>query len=141
MLGPSGYLAKLDLADAFKHIPVHPEDCSLLGSTWYGYVSETNSYESLYYVDHDLMFGGKSSPRLFYYIVAAFVMRDHAVSYCDQYLDDFITAVDTEEECDNNLQMMLQTCSDLGFGINPQKVCPSTTCIESLGTTINRSNM
>ena len=101
ILGPSCYLAKLDLADAFKHITVRSEDWPLLGSTWCAYVPETNCYESHYYLDCVLMFGGRSSPRLFNDAekAAAFVMKDHGVSYCNQYLHPPSQAVGAAHGC------------------------------------------
>ena len=142
-LGHGCYLAKLDLADAFKHVPVRQEDWPLLGSTWYAYVPATDSYELQYYFDRVLMFGGRSSPRLFNDIAkaAAFIMNKQGVSYCDQYLDDFVTAASTNNECDSNLQSMLLTCQDLGFSVNPQKVHSPTTCLEFLGIVIDTCSM
>ena len=143
LLGSSCYLAKLDLADAFKHVPVRQEDWPLLGSTWYSYVPETDSFVLQYYFDRVLMFGGRSSPRLFDDIAkaSAFIMKQQGVSYCDQYLDDFVTAAPTHTECTTNLQTMLQTCSSLGFSVNPQKVHPATTCLEFLGIVIDTQSM
>ena len=143
LLGPSCYIAKLDLADAFKHVPVRPEDWPLLGSSWYVYNKDTNMYDLQYYFDRVLMFGGRSSPRLFNDIAkaAAFIMQQHGVTYCDQYLDDFVTAATSSEQCDDNLATMLQTCADLGFSVNPQKVHPASTCLEFLGIVIDTTNM
>ena len=46
LLGPGAVLAKLDLKDAYRIIPVHPDDHYLLGTAWLGEV----------YVDRSLPF-------------------------------------------------------------------------------------
>ena len=56
--------AKLDLADAFKHILVRSQDWPLLGSSWDLQLPH-RSMVFLYYVDLFLPFGLCSSPALF----------------------------------------------------------------------------
>ena len=62
--GVGTLMAKLDLADAFKHILVHPKDWLLLCSSW-----DVLQVDSLvlwqYYVDLFLPFGLHSSPAIF----------------------------------------------------------------------------
>ena len=57
-------MAKLDLANAFKHILVCPEDWPLLCSSW-----DTTQADRLvlrqYYIDLFLPFGLPSSPAIF----------------------------------------------------------------------------
>ena len=57
-------MAKLDLADAFKHILVRPEDWPLLCSSW-DTVQADGSVLRQYYVDLFLPFGLCSSPAIF----------------------------------------------------------------------------
>ena len=54
-LGKRAFMAKTDLKTAFRLIPIHPNDWSLLGIYW----------QSQYYVDMYLPFGVRSSPFLF----------------------------------------------------------------------------
>ena len=144
ILGPSCLLAKLDLEDAFKHIPVRPEDWELLGSTWYIYDQSTNSYDLKYFYDRVLQFGCRSSPKLFNDFAdgAQYVMQYAGVSYVDHYLDDYITAGKAgSNECANNLQVMCDVCEDLGFSLNPSKVVPPTTVLEFLGIILDTDRM
>jgi len=54
-LGRGSLLARLDLSDAYRHIPVCSSDWNLLGFHWLG----------KYYYPVVLMFGGKSTPYIF----------------------------------------------------------------------------
>ena len=53
--GRGSLLAKLDLKDAYRHIPVHSTDWNLMGFHWMG----------KFYYPVILMFGGKSFPYIF----------------------------------------------------------------------------
>jgi hypothetical protein len=54
-LGRGARLAKIDLKDAYRIVPVHPADYHLLGTTWDGHT----------YLDRALPFGLRSAPKLF----------------------------------------------------------------------------
>ena len=54
-LGRSTQLVKMDLKDAYRMVPVHPHNQSLLGISWRGRT----------YVDRALTFGLRSAPKLF----------------------------------------------------------------------------
>ena len=62
--GVGALSAKLDLADAFKHILIRSQDWPLLGSSWDLQYLDTSMWP-LYYVDLFLPFGLCSSPALF----------------------------------------------------------------------------
>ena len=57
-------MAKLDLADAFKHILVHPEDWPLLCSSW-DTTQADSSVLRQYYINLFLPFSLHSSPAIF----------------------------------------------------------------------------
>ena len=143
-LGQGTLLAKLDLEDAFKHIPVRQEDWPLLGYTFT--VTDPSSHQpiKLYFFDKVLQFGCRSSPKLFNDIAAAtnLVMFKNGVSYSDHYLDDFVTmGPPRSNECADNLNIMLQTCADVGFAVNPHKVVQPTTTLEFLGIVLDTEKM
>ena len=54
-LGPGILLAKLDLKEAYRAVPVHPSDQRLLSVAWKGTT----------YLDKALPFGLRSAPKLF----------------------------------------------------------------------------
>ena len=140
--GPGTLLAKLDLADAFKHIMVRKEDWELLGTVWY----KPDQYGNLvkqYYIDLVLPFGLRSSPKLFDNFVVAleYIMLQTGVTHVFHYLDDFITFGETVDECQGNLDMMLETCKTVGFDVNPEKVVDATPVLEFLGFIIDTNKM
>ena len=60
----------------------------------------------------------------------------------DNYLDEFITIGPPESVvCANSLRIMLDTCSYIGFAVNPTKVVPPSTEIEFLGLIIDTINL
>ena len=61
--GPGTLMSKMDLADAYKHILVRPEDWDLLGFTWSH--TKHDISETVYFVDLTLPFGLRSSAKLF----------------------------------------------------------------------------
>lgn len=144
LLGPHTLLAKLDLESAFHHIPVRPQDFELLGSTFYRFNPNTNSYIKEYYYDTCLQFGARSSPKLFsdFATAAKYVMEYNGASYTEHYLDDYITmGVAASDECQNNLQIMMDTCHDLGFSLNPTKICNPSCVMEYLGIVLDTNLM
>ena len=82
--------AKLDLANAFKHILIRSQDWLLLGSSW-DLQHPDSSTCHLYYVDLFLPFGLHSSPALFNEYVDAFqyTMKTNDVEELLHYLDDY----------------------------------------------------
>ena len=54
-LGQATVLAKFDVSGAFQTVPVHPDDCHLLGMRWKGHT----------YVDKVLPFSNRSAPKLY----------------------------------------------------------------------------
>ena len=129
MYGPHTLLGKLDLADAFKYIYVRPEDWELLG-TVFNHHTEHGDIIKHYYVDVVLPFGLRSSPKLFSKFADAlqYIMINRGVTECYHYMDDYITFVPAiTSQCQTNMDIMIQACNDVGFAINPNKLCgPST---------------
>ena len=83
-LGCSTQLAKIDIAHAYRNVPVHPDDRHLLGMQW------NNSL----YVDSVLPFGLQSAPKVFSALADTleWILLHNKVSHILHYLDDFLTA-------------------------------------------------
>ncbi|KAL7278212.1 hypothetical protein ACG7TL_008187 [Trametes sanguinea] len=81
-LGPGTLLAKLDLKDAFRQIPVRQQDWPLLGCHWLG--------EFYYHVV--LVFGAKSAPYIFNLFAEAlhWIITRHIPATLRHYLEDFL---------------------------------------------------
>ena len=82
-LGSGTVLATMDIKQAYRVVPVHPDDRWLLGVTWQGKV----------YVDKVLPFGLRSAPMIFSALADALVwiMKQRGVTFVVHYIDDFIT--------------------------------------------------
>ena len=82
VLGKGSLLAKMDIKQAYRMIPVHHEDRYLLGMRWQGAV----------YVEKTLPFGLRSAPIIFSVVANAlqWIMVQQGVSFVEHYIDDFI---------------------------------------------------
>ena len=72
-VGSGSRLAKIDIKQAFKLIPVHPADCHLLGMEWENWV----------FIDGCLPFGLRSALKLFNVMaeLLAGILRQQGVTY------------------------------------------------------------
>jgi len=133
-LGRGALLAKLDIKQAYRMIPVHPQDTLLLGMEWEGFI----------YIDKALPFGLRSAPLLFTAVADAlqWVMQKRGVSYVDHYIDDFITAgKGGADECSKNFAIMHETCEDTGCPIECEKSVGPATQIDFLGIELDSDEM
>ena len=80
--GTGAYLAKMDIKQAYRNIPVAPEDRHLLGIQWNDTV----------YIDQVLPFGLRFAPLIFSAIADAllWIMQQKGVSRAIHYIDDFL---------------------------------------------------
>ena len=81
-LGTQAELVKMDLSNAYRMVPVHPDDQPLLGISWQGST----------FVDRALPFGLRSAPKIFTAVAdcLAWSLRCEGVRYVIHYLDDFL---------------------------------------------------
>lgn len=81
-LGRGTQLEKIDLRNAYRIVPIHPQDQHLLAISWKG---ET-------YVDCTLPFGLRSAPKIFSAVADMITWALHCagVQYQLHYLDDFL---------------------------------------------------
>ena len=127
--------AKLNLADAFKHILVRSQDWHLLGSSL-DLQQPNESTVCLCYMDLFLPFGLHSYPALFnkYADVLQYDMQVNQVGDLLYYLDDYFTVgLPDSSVCANNIVTMIATCEELGFTIKPEKVTKPSTTTNFLG--------
>ena len=129
-LGKGTLLAKMDIRQAYRNIPVAPEDKPLLGMKWEGHT----------YIDQVLPFGLRSAPMIFSAIVDAllWVMKKKGVSWAIHYIDGFLTIeAPGKEECMQNTLLMQSICEDAGLPMEPSKSVGLTTEIVFLGILID----
>ena len=127
-------LAKIDVKQAYRNIPVHPEDRPLLGMAWRGKV----------YLDKVLPFGLRSAPLIFSAIADAlqWIIQAQGVEFLFHYLDDFITIGKPGTlECENNLSIIKHYCDITGTPLEQDKVEGPATCLPFLGIELDTKAM
>lgn len=112
-LGSGTVLGKCDVKEAYRLIPIHVEDWGLLGMYWRGRL----------YVDMVLPFGLRPAPKIFSAVADAFqwVICKKGVDFVFHYVDDFIVLGRSWEECKEALEILEETASSLGIGMEPSK--------------------
>ena len=109
-VGRGAVLAKMDVKQAYRNIPVHPQDRHLLGMCWEGVV----------YIDTVLPFGLRSAQLLFTAVADAleWIIHSKGVKWLFHYIDDFITiGAAKTNECRNNIRIMKATCEETGIPV------------------------
>ncbi len=99
-LGRGTLLAKVDIQNAYRNIPVHPDDRWLLGMSWRGEI----------FIDTVLPFGLRSAPKIFNAVADAleWVVRVNGVGEINYYLDDFLVlGTSGSEECADGLSTLM----------------------------------
>ena len=119
--GPGCFLAKTDIKNAFRIIPIRSQDHGLLGIRWKG----------LYYYDRCMPMGCSSSCRTFETLSSAvewIAQKKLKIDHIIHLLDDFLIIAPSETLCQGQLHLFLDLCSYLGIPIAPEKTCgPATT--------------
>ena len=84
-LGRGTRLVKLDMSNAYRVVPIHPDDQPLLGIQWQG-----NTF-----FDRALPFGLRSSPKIFNALAdfLAWILYSEDVPLVIHYLDDFLVFI------------------------------------------------
>ena len=129
-LGKGALLAKLDLKEAYRAVPVHPQDRPLLGMRW----RETT------YLDAALPFGLRSAPKIFSALADGLIWIIHNRGFaCSlHYLDDFLFLGPPDSPaCGQALSMTLQLCTELGIQVAEEKTEGPGTTLTFLGIQID----
>jgi hypothetical protein len=131
MQKPKGSVTrKTDIKDAFKIIPVHPDEYHKLGL----------KFDGKYYYDVTLPMGGASSCQIFEdFSTALQAISEHDIE--DQgithYLDDFFFVDDNIVVSLANKAKFDALCEDLGVPQAPHKMTPPSLVTEFLGINID----
>ena len=133
-LGRGALMANMDLKNAYRVLPVHPDDHPLLAVEWKGAT----------YVDTALPFGLRSAPKIFsaFADALAWAMQLQGVSQQLHYLNDFLfVGAPSSQECAHNLHSALKVCSQLGVPVAVQKTEGPTTSLTFLGIQLDSDAM
>ena len=109
----------MDIKEAYRLAPVHPEDRLLLGMTW----------QDTRYIDKTLPFGLRSVPLIFSALadglewVIRRVIRRRGVEYKFHYVDDLIMPGHLgTDECASGMSTSISTMEELGAHVEPDKM-------------------
>ena len=106
-IGEGCFLAKTDIKSAFRIIPIHPADYSLLGM----------KFNNLYYFDRCLPMGLSSSCNIFEAFSTALEWLSFhrlGASSVLHILDDFLFIAKTKDRCQADLGNFISLCHHLG---------------------------
>ena len=129
-LGRGALMAKLDLKDAYRIVPIHPKGRPLLGMRWRDSI----------YIDCALPFGLRSAPKIFSALADGLMWIIHSKGHelSLHYLDDFLLlGPPGSPACAAALHTTRQLCEDLGIPIAEEKTEGPTTTLTFLGITID----
>ncbi len=129
-LGQGAKLCKFDIADAFKQIPVHPTVWPFQGIKW----------EKKHYFYSRLVFGCRSSPKLFDQLAEAIcwiAIHKYKVSNLLHLLDDFLTIDHPTFDAERTMAIMCRLFKILGVPLATHKTEGPTTCLDYLGITLD----
>ena len=133
-LGRGTQLAKLDLQNVYRMVPVHPDDHQLLGIRWGHDV----------FIDTALPFGLRSAPKIFSAVAdaLAWILHSRGVTYQLHYLDDFLLLGPPDSPgCSQSLQITLGVCQELGVPVAAHKTEGPTQSLTFLGIRIDPVHM
>ena len=111
-LGRGSLLAKSDVESAYCHVPVHSDDCYLLGMKW----------RAKYFIDLALSFGLCSAPYIFSTCADLCVdsPHDYGINFLLHYLDNFHTLGPPNSTVyQNNVNTCVQLFSEWGIPLHP----------------------
>ena len=131
--GKGSTLVKADIKEAYRMLPIHPEDQGLLGIKW----------EGEFYTDKALPFGLRSAPKIFTAVADAlqWILANKGIKNLLHYLDDFIFVSKSKEDAMANKQILLHTFSELGVPLEPSKLEGPATCLSFLGIEVDSETL
>ena len=133
-LGHKSWLCKVDIKDAFKQIPIHPSLWPLHGVKW----------EGNYYFYTRLVFGSRSSPKIFDTLSQAITWIAHNnyhVPNILHLLDDFLTIDSPSEEPLRTMSLLSHIFNSLGVPLAQHKTAGPAHVLEYLGITLDTEKM
>ena len=134
--GPKALIAKCDVADAFRIIPVHPDDYHLLGF---------KLLEKYYFFDRVLPMGCRVSCQIFEEFSKAIrfiVYTKFHFQSITGILDDFILVGKAgTSDCMRGLKAVMKVAELVGIPLKPSKTVLPSTCVIVFGIQIDTVNM
>ena len=126
---PNYYLAKIDMKDAYRTVPIHPADWKYLGM----------KIEDKYFLDRVLPMGLSSSCAIYQRISDCLAWKFSGLTGCHivNYLDDFLIVSDSLEVGESAVSRVVEWCEAIGFPISTEKTVLPAKSLVFLGIGIN----
>ena len=131
--GEGALLVKADIKEAYRMIPIHPDDQHLLGICW----------NECVYMDRMLPFGLRSAPKIFTAVADAlqWILNSLGMNHLLHYLDDFILVANSVDRALSNRHILIRTFERLGVPLEPSKLEGPSTCLSFLGIEVDIENL
>lgn len=133
-LGRGCFMAKTDVKSAFRIVPIHPADYSLLGMKW----------ANLYYFDRTLPMGLSSSCSIFEAVSTAleWISSHHlGATSVLHILDDFLFIAPTKDQCRRDLSNFVSLCEYIGVPLAPEKTVGPSSVLQFAGIILDSERM
>ena len=131
--GKGALLVKADIKEAYRMIPIHPDDQHLLGIHW----------NECVYIDRMLPFSLRSAPKIFTAVADAlqWILNSLGMNHLLHYLDDFILVANSVDRALSNRHILIRTFERLGVPLEPSKLEGPSTCLSFLGIEVDTENL
>jgi hypothetical protein len=136
-ISDSSYLAKIDLHEAYRSIPLHKSCFNQTGLKWHF----KGQPHPTFMFDLRLPFGATKSCKIFQTLTDAIVRmlaRQNITTI--GYIDDFLLICDNLEQCTQALKTIIELVHGLGLSVNWQKVAGPSRVVTFLGVEVNCNN-
>ena len=129
LLGRGSLLVKADIQEAYRMVPVHPQDQPLLGVQWNGCI----------YLDKMLPFGLRSAPKIFSAVADGlqWILSQKGITHLLHYLDDFVFVAASMGDASTQKDILITTCTQLGIPLEMSKLEGPSTCLTFLGIEVD----
>ena len=127
--GQGSFMVKADIKEAYRMVPVHPQDQLLLGVMWQDSV----------YIDKVLPFGLRLAPKIFSAVADAiqWILHLNGVDNIIHYLDDYVLVAKDREQADYQKAQLISTFTELGVPLEPSKLKGPSQCLSFLGIEVD----
>lgn len=132
--GTGALLTKIDIRNAYRVVPVHPDDRWLMGMLWEGSL----------FVDTALPFGLRSAPKIFTALAdaAEWILRQRGLEFVIHYLDDFLIVTSADmDQGEHALRILLEMFERLGLPVAWDKLEGPATSLTFLGFELDTREM
>ena len=124
---------KADIKEAYRMLPIHPQNQPLLGVQWAG----------ITYTDLALPFGLRSAPKIFLAVADAIqrILVQKGLTNLLHYLDDFIFVSKSLDEVKQRMATLVSTFASLGVPLELSKLEGPTRCLTFLGIEMDTATL